>query len=93
MILSIQSMSSAVVHRLVSPSWPTPPRAPGRQGWRARGHLVAGPGVPAPHDPTSYTHYALARSIEHRFGLPLLGNAADPSTRTIPAIAGPRRLT
>jgi hypothetical protein len=55
--------------------------------------LVTGPGVPARHNPTPYTHYALARSIEHRFGLPLLRNAADPATRTIPAVAAPRRRT
>jgi hypothetical protein len=55
--------------------------------------VVAEPGVPARRDPTPYTHYALLRSIEHRFGLPPLRNAADPATRTIPAIAGPRRRT
>ena len=63
---------------------------------RGGGHVatvVAGPGVPARHDATPYTHYALLRSIEHRFGLPPLRNAADPATRTIPAIAGPRRPT
>ena len=54
--------------------------------------VVAGPGVPARHDPTPYTHYALVRSIEHRLGLPLLRNAADPATIS-PAIAGPRRHT
>ena len=61
-------------------------------GGRGGGHVatvVAGPGVPARHDPTPYTHYALLRSIERRFGLPPLRNAADPATRTIPAIAGP----
>jgi len=63
---------------------------------RGGGHVatvVTGPGVPARHDATPYTHYALLRSIEHRFGLPPLRNAADPATRTIPAIAGPRRTT
>ena len=63
---------------------------------RGGGHVatvLAGPGVPARHDATPYTHYALLRSIEHRFGLPPLRNAADPATRTIPAIAGPRRPT
>jgi membrane-associated phospholipid phosphatase len=55
--------------------------------------VVTGPGVPARHDATPYTHYALLRSIEHRFGLPPLRNAADPATRIIPAIAGPRRPT
>jgi membrane-associated phospholipid phosphatase len=63
---------------------------------RGGGHVatvVAGPGVPARHDATPYTHYALLRAIEHRFGLPPLRNAADPATRTIPAIAGPRRPT
>jgi hypothetical protein len=68
------------------------------RGWHGRGggHLatvVAGPGVPARRDATPYTHYALLRSIERRFGLPPLRHAADPSTRTIPAIAGPRRPT
>jgi hypothetical protein len=32
MILGILTMSSAAIRRLVSPSWPTPPRAPGRLG-------------------------------------------------------------
>jgi hypothetical protein len=93
MILGILGMSSAVVRRLVSPSWPTPPRAPGRQGCGHVATVVAGPGVPARFDLTPYTHYALVRSVEHRFGLPPLSNAADPATRTIPAIAGPRRHT
>ena len=63
---------------------------------RGGGHVatvVTGPGVPARRDPTPYTHYALLRSIEQRFGLPPLGNAADPATRTIPASpdrGGPR---
>ncbi|HVG65068.1 MAG TPA: alkaline phosphatase family protein [Actinomycetota bacterium] len=63
---------------------------------RGGGHVatvVTGPGVRARQDATPYTHYALLRSIEHRFGLPPLRNAADPATRTIPAIAGPRRPT
>jgi phosphatidylinositol-3-phosphatase len=63
---------------------------------RGGGHVatvVNGPGVPARPDATPYTHYALLRSIERRFGLPPLRNAADPATRTIPAIAGPRRPT
>ncbi|HKP98959.1 MAG TPA: alkaline phosphatase family protein [Actinomycetes bacterium] len=65
------------------------------QGMRGRGGgrvatIVAGPGVPRRHDPTPYTHYALLRSIEHRFGLPPLRRAADRATRTIPAIAGSR---
>ena len=37
-----------------------------------------------------YNHFALLRSIERRFGLPLLRNAADPTTKTIP---GHRRTT
>ena len=53
--------------------------------------MVAGLGVPAATTP--YTHYTLVRSIEHRSGLPLLRNGTDPATRTIPAIAGPRRPT
>jgi hypothetical protein len=52
--------------------------------------IVAGPGVPRRRDPTRYSHYALLRSIEHRFGLPPIRYAADWSTMTIPAIAGPR---
>jgi hypothetical protein len=61
-------------------------------GGRGGGHVatvVAGPGVPRGRDPTPYTHYSLLRSIERRFGLPPLRNAADLATRTIPVIAGP----
>jgi hypothetical protein len=63
---------------------------------RGGGHVatvVTEPGVPARRDATPYTHYALLRSIEHRSGLPPLRNAADPATKTIPAIAAPRRPT
>jgi len=38
-------------------------------------------------DATPYSHYALLRSIEARFGLAPLGHAGDPVTATIPAIA------
>jgi phosphatidylinositol-3-phosphatase len=50
--------------------------------------IVAGPRVPRGRDPTPYTHYALLRSIEAAFGLPFLGHAGDPSTATVPAVAG-----
>ena len=52
--------------------------------------IVAGPGVRPGRDPTPYSHYALLRSIERRFGLPPLRNASDPATQTIPVIAGAR---
>jgi hypothetical protein len=52
--------------------------------------IVAGPGVRPGRDPAPYSHYALLRSIERRFGLPPLRNAADPATRTIPVIARTR---
>jgi hypothetical protein len=51
--------------------------------------IVAGPRIPQGRDPTPYTHYSLLRSIESAFGLPFLGNAADPATATIPAVADP----
>ena len=60
---------------------------------RGGGHvatIVAGPGVRPGRDPAPYSHYALLRSIERRFGLLPLRNAGDPATRTIPAIAGAR---
>ena len=60
---------------------------------RGGGHvatIVAGPGVRPGRDPAPYSHYALPRSIERRFGLPPLRNAADPATRTMPVIAGAR---
>jgi phosphatidylinositol-3-phosphatase len=58
---------------------------------RGGGHvatIVAGPGVARARDPNRYDHYALLRSIERRFGLRLLRNAAAPTSRTIPAVAG-----
>jgi len=65
----------------------------GLHGRRGGGHIatiLVGRGVPAGRrDPTPYDHYALLRSLEQRFGLPLLRHAADRQTRTIPAIAGP----
>jgi phosphatidylinositol-3-phosphatase len=64
----------------------------GRHGGGHVATIVAGPGAPAGgRDPTPYDHYALLRSLEHRFGLPPLGHAADRETRTIPTIAGPSR--
>lgn len=61
----------------------------GRHGGGHVATVVAGPGVaPGRRDPTPYDHYSLLRSLEQRFGLPPLRHAADPGTRTIPAIAG-----
>ncbi len=51
--------------------------------------IVAGPRIPHGVDPTPYTHYSLLRSIEAAFGLPFLGHAGGPATRTIPAVADP----
>ncbi len=54
------------------------------------GHIpsvVVGPEVSAGQDATVYDHYALLRSIETAFGLPLLGHAADPTSRDIPALS------
>ena len=48
--------------------------------------IVAGPGIKATNDATTYDHYALLRSVEAAFGLPFLGHAADPGTATIPAL-------
>jgi hypothetical protein len=48
--------------------------------------IVAGPRVKPSRDNTTYSHYALLRSIETRFHLPFLGHAADPGTATIPAL-------
>ena len=53
--------------------------------------IIAGPRVKAAHDDATYTHYALLRSIETLFHLPYLGHAGDPTTSTIPALAGPSR--
>jgi phosphatidylinositol-3-phosphatase len=61
-------------------------------GLAAGGHIatiVAGPRVRPGRDPTTYDHYALLRSVEAAFGLPFLGHAADPTSVTIPAVAGP----
>jgi phosphatidylinositol-3-phosphatase len=49
--------------------------------------IVAGPRVRPARDATTYTHYALLRSIERLFGLRPLGHAADRSTPVIPALA------
>jgi phosphatidylinositol-3-phosphatase len=48
--------------------------------------IVTGPGVGPARDDATYSHYALLRSIETLFHLPLLGHAGDPSTATIPAL-------
>ena len=48
--------------------------------------IVTGPGVQPARDDATYSHYALLRSIETLFHLPLLGHAGDPSTATIPAL-------
>jgi len=45
--------------------------------------IVTGPGVGPARDDATYSHYALLRSIETLFHLPLLGHAGDPSTATI----------
>lgn len=50
--------------------------------------IIAGPRVRPRHDDTAYDHYSLLRSVETLFRLPYLGHAADPSTATIPALAG-----
>jgi phosphatidylinositol-3-phosphatase len=53
--------------------------------------IIAGPRVKPSRDDTTYTHYSLLRSIEARFHLPYLDHAGDPSTTTIPALAGSPR--
>jgi phosphatidylinositol-3-phosphatase len=61
-------------------------------GLGAGGHIptiVAGPRARPGQDATTYDHYALLRSVETAFGLPFLGHAADPTSATIPAVAGP----
>jgi hypothetical protein len=58
-------------------------------GLATGGHIptiLAGPGVKTGRDTTPYSHYALLRSIETLFHLPLLGHASDPTTATIPAL-------
>ena len=63
-------------------------------GLATGGHIatiVVGPRVPAGRDGRDYQHYALLRSIEAAFGLPYLGHAGDPTSATIPAIAGAPR--
>jgi phospholipase C len=51
--------------------------------------IIFGPRIPPGRDPTPSTHYSLLRSIEAAFGLPFLGHAGDPATRTIRAVADP----
>jgi hypothetical protein len=63
-------------------------------GLAAGGHIptiIAGPRVPAGRDGADYDHYALLRSIETAFSLPYLGHAGDPSSATIPMVAGGSR--
>ena len=48
--------------------------------------IVTGPGVMPGRDDVTYSHYALLRSIETLFHLPLLGHAGDPATATIAAL-------
>jgi phospholipase C len=48
--------------------------------------IVAGPDVRAARDATTYSHYALLRSIEAAFDLQFLGHAGDPTATTIPAL-------
>jgi hypothetical protein len=48
--------------------------------------IITGPGVEPARDDGSYSHYALLRSIETLFHLPMLGHAGDPATATIPAL-------
>jgi len=49
--------------------------------------IVTGPGVGPGRDDATYSHYALLRSIETLFHLPLLGHASDPGTAIIPALS------
>jgi phosphatidylinositol-3-phosphatase len=61
-------------------------------GLAAGGHvptIVVGPRLRPGRDGATYDHYALLRSVEAAFGLPFLGHAADPTSATIPAVAGP----
>jgi hypothetical protein len=64
----------------------------GLHGRRGGGHvatIVVGPGIRGgSRDPTSYSHYALLRSLERRFGLRPLRHAADRETKLIPSVAG-----
>jgi phosphatidylinositol-3-phosphatase len=48
--------------------------------------IIAGLAVKPARDDATYTHYALLRSIETLFHLPLLGHAGDQGTTTIPAL-------
>jgi hypothetical protein len=62
----------------------------GERGGGRVATIVAGAGVRAGvRDATPYDHYALLRSIERLYGLPLLRHAADPTVATIPAVASP----
>ncbi len=60
-------------------------------GLAVGGHIptfVVGPKVAAGTDSTTYSHYSLLKSIEQRYGLPLLGHAGDPATKAIPSVTG-----
>ncbi|MDQ6698011.1 MAG: alkaline phosphatase family protein [Actinomycetota bacterium] len=60
-------------------------------GRAAGGHiptLVSGPDLPAGPDSVDHDHYDLLRSFEARYHLPLLGHAADPTSRSIPSVVG-----
>jgi phosphatidylinositol-3-phosphatase len=48
--------------------------------------IVTGPGIKATRDATTYSHYALLRSIETLFHLSYLSHAGDPGTPTIAAL-------
>jgi hypothetical protein len=48
--------------------------------------IIDGPAVKPARDDATYSHYALLRSIEALFHLPLLGHAGDQGTAIIPAL-------
>ena len=60
-------------------------------GRSAGGHiptLVSGPDLQPGTDSMDHDQYDLLRSIEARYGLALLGHAADASSKPIPSVAG-----
>jgi hypothetical protein len=68
---------------------PVPAGAPAATAaWRSgqRGHRRRRAERAARRDDATYSHYALLRSIETLFHLPLLGHAGDPATAAIPAL-------